>query len=512
MKTIFRIIPTLFLSVGVMAQNYNDAILFNQCDYVGTARSQAMGSAFGALGADLTSQSINPAGLAAYRATEIGLSLGVNINKTNSTYYGYKNNDDKISVPFNNIGAAFTFGNVMRENATGVLNHDFSISYSRLADYNRAVTYSDMYGRNSMLDYFCADNNSNDEQTYILAKNAGWIYDSFTDEDTGTQIDLKTNSWEQPYLENDNAMLDIAARVDNDGLGLVDHTQHVKEKGYKGETSFSYAMNISDKIYWGLSIGIQSLNYREKVNHYEQYFGQPYEAANDFTYTTTLRQDGTGVNFKLGAIVKPINALRIGVAIHSPSFYKIDELYSSTILGASDDYTYNSKELENNYSYRVPGKVIGSLAGIISNFAIISVDYEMSDYGKSKFKDSDGESDRYFDDLTNQMKSTLKRVHTLRAGIEGRILESLYLRAGYNMQTTPFKNRILVSGHKHNAITGGIGFRRNNFFFDAAYVYRVSNGDRWVLPDSEQYKYETNVPATYKSKNHNIALTAGFRF
>lgn len=509
MKTIFQILPAIFISVGAMGQNYNDAIIFNQCDYSGTARSQAMGSAFGALGADLTSQSINPAGLAAYRATEIGMSLGVNINKTHSNYYGFNNEDDKISVPFNNIGASFLFGNTLRENSTGIIGHNFSIAYSRLADYNRNAKYSDLYGHNSMLDYFCFDDVINDKFSGLMAKDAGWISEPYDDQDA--HISFYTNVWEEPYGEN---MLDKNARQDTNGDGLVDHIQHIKERGYKGETCFSYAMNISNKVYWGASIGIVTLRHREKMIHYEDYYGTPFNSAYEyFTYTTDLDDEGSGVNFKTGVIVNPINALRIGVAIHSPSFLKISERYKSTITGANYDEIYYSPYGEYNYNYRTPGKIIGSLAGVIGNYAIISFDYETSDYAKGKFKDDDGNSNQQYDDINNQLKLTLKRVHTFRFGVEGRIAEIIYLRGGYNMQTSPYKSNILINSYKHNAISGGIGYRYNNFFIDATYVCRSDKGDRWVLPDSNiPYSYENNIPASIKTKSHNITVSVGFRF
>ena len=508
--------PAILLTISVSAQNYNDVINFNKCDYVGTARSQAMGSAFGALGADLTSQSINPAGLAAYRATEIGMSIGVDVDKSTSNYNGYKSDDDKISVPFSNIGASFIFGNTMRENTQGILSQNFSISYSRLADYNRNATYSDLYSRNSLLDYFCIDdkeNNNdilNDEFSGKIANDAGWITGPFTDESTNTNITFSTNVWEDPYGDN---ILNLDARVDADGLGLIDHIQHVKEKGYKGETSFAYAMNISNKIYWGASMGIVSMRYKEKVTHYEDYYGTPFDNTNsNFTYTTDLDNQGSGINFKAGMIVKPVNALRIGLAVHSPSFMKINERYETSIDGAYDNYIYRSPSGDYDYNYRTPGKFVGSLAGIIGSYAIVSVDYEMSDYGKSKFKDEDGGSSTYYDNINKQIENTLKRTQTLRAGIEGRVIECLYLRAGYNMQTTPYKNGILQNSYKHQAISGGIGFRHNNFFLDAAYVCRTDKGDRWVLPDVAYLYGEDNTAASIESKSHNVIVSVGFRF
>ena len=57
---------TLLLFLGVTAlasaQYVDNALLFSQQNYGSTARSKAMGNAFGALGGDFGSLSINPAG------------------------------------------------------------------------------------------------------------------------------------------------------------------------------------------------------------------------------------------------------------------------------------------------------------------------------------------------------------------------------------------------------------------------------------------------------------------
>ena len=45
----------------------------------------------------------------------------------------------------------------------------------------------------------------------------------------------------------------------------------------------------------------------------------------DFNYTYYYDNIGTGYTFKLGAIYRPIETLRIGFAFHSPTFFRINE-------------------------------------------------------------------------------------------------------------------------------------------------------------------------------------------
>lgn len=514
------------LMAGTMtAQTYVDAVRFNQCDYEGTARSQAMGSAFGALGADLTSQAINPAGLGTYRAIEMAIGLGVDVNKTNTNYYGFETEKNKASVPFTVLGLAL---NLKNSNESSLIKrHAVSLSYSRLADYNSNAIYKDMYGYNSLLDYFCLTYNpqttNNDPRGSKLAYEARWIWDPYSDENDN--ITFPTNSWEMPYGNNN---LDLAAREEFDdkgnSRGLIDHKQRVKQHGYKGEVSFGYAMNINDIVYLGGNMGLQTLFFKEEVNHHEEYYGIPYDNHyNNFTYNSTLKQDGTGINFKIGTIIKPVNAIRLGFALHSPTFFTIDEHNCAWIEGADPNKAdrYFSPEDNYEYRYRTPGKIVASFAGIVGTRAIISFDYERMDGKKSKFKDNEDEYDEeYFERQTELTQSVMDVSNTFRFGAEVRVLEGLSVRGGYNFQTEPTIKGIQISDYKHNAVTFGLGYRRNNFFVDASFVIRKSNYDRWVLPDyidengNDGYCYDPagNQPASVESKRGNGTVTIGWRF
>lgn len=81
MKRRITIASILFavMSIGLGAQNVTDALRFSENEYYGTARSVAMGNAFTALGGDLGSVSINPAGSAVQNYSQITLTPQINI-------------------------------------------------------------------------------------------------------------------------------------------------------------------------------------------------------------------------------------------------------------------------------------------------------------------------------------------------------------------------------------------------------------------------------------------------
>ena len=199
----------MLLSAGVYSQDYTDALRFNSNDLMGTARTQAMAGAFGAVGADLTSMAVNPAGMAVYRATEVGLTLGVSAIKDDSQYWQTKSSDDRVRVPFSQIGAAFSFGR-MRENGGGLVASNLFVGYNRVADFSSMQRYNDPYAYNSLLDYFSTDEQRFASMTGDLAGNAGLLFD--TDDNS-----YSYNVWEAFK----DGHLDAGFRMDENELGLI---------------------------------------------------------------------------------------------------------------------------------------------------------------------------------------------------------------------------------------------------------------------------------------------------
>ena len=88
----------VLIASNVGAQTHHDALLFSENYVVGTARTAAMSNAFGALGADLSTLSNNPAGLGVYQSYEFGFSLNLGGRDMTSYYL-----DNKITKSSGNI-------------------------------------------------------------------------------------------------------------------------------------------------------------------------------------------------------------------------------------------------------------------------------------------------------------------------------------------------------------------------------------------------------------------------
>ncbi|MEL6943439.1 MAG: hypothetical protein AAFO82_12285, partial [Bacteroidota bacterium] len=67
----FVLFSSLLFAFGVQAQTAFDALRFSTLDVTSTARNMGVGGAIGGLGADFATLSTNPAGLGAYRFSEM---------------------------------------------------------------------------------------------------------------------------------------------------------------------------------------------------------------------------------------------------------------------------------------------------------------------------------------------------------------------------------------------------------------------------------------------------------
>ena len=112
--------------------------------------------------------------------------------------------------------------------------------------------------------------------------------------------------------------------------------------------------------------------------------------------------EGTGVDFKLGVIFRPIedSPFRLGLAIHTPTWYELTESYnaslSSDILAYESPYSQTlSDNLDYNYlsyDYRMitPWKFNVSAGTTLGGLVALGAEYEYADYGSSKLEDIDG--------------------------------------------------------------------------------------------------------------------------
>ena len=112
---------------------------------------------------------------------------------------------------------------------------------------------------------------------------------------------------------------------------------------------------------------------------------------------------GTGFNYQLGVIVKPIQELRLGLAFHTPTYYNLTERFYCERVdfdypfrnGRGSAETNYGDPSENDIDFASPWKIRASAAGVIGNKLIISADYEWNCYKHMKYRNPS--YDDYYD-------------------------------------------------------------------------------------------------------------------
>ena len=153
MKKILTIAFVLLIPVAMFAQGVDDANLFSQTYYQGTAKALGMGNAMGAVGGDMTAVCINPAGMGIYRSSEITASLNLLDNYSTSTYYGDKKDGNIFRFSIPNLGFVFA---KERSNYKALRYTQFGFGLTRTNDFNMRTNALGINPSSSMVDNYLA--------------------------------------------------------------------------------------------------------------------------------------------------------------------------------------------------------------------------------------------------------------------------------------------------------------------------------------------------------------------
>src|SRR5689334_493785 len=128
----------LFYPLVLNAQTEMDALRYSQNMFGSTARSFAMGGAFGALGADFSSVSGNPAGIGVYRKSEITFSMGFNNRNSETTFINNSQSNNRFSFDIPDFGMVFSFPGP--NNKSDAFRMGLALGYNRTANFNSEYT------------------------------------------------------------------------------------------------------------------------------------------------------------------------------------------------------------------------------------------------------------------------------------------------------------------------------------------------------------------------------------
>jgi hypothetical protein len=495
------------------AQNAYDAERLFGSELNGTARYVGMGGAMSALGGDISVIGTNPAGLGIFRSNDISMSFGFNSNSTESTFNGTSMNEDRTRASFDQIG--FVYSNKIG-NQTSLRYVNFGFNYHKSKNFNK------LFSMGGALNGFSQSWQLSDAMSnYGLTSSE---FDNILDSNNPY-----TTYWNQlPVLGVMGVRTGVVDWYNGQPMGWsgARNNFYSQETGGINEYDFSVAFNLEDRVYLGLTIGAYDLDYKRYTSYTEDLLDDNGSDNGGYTVDNNYHLEGTGVDVKFGAIVRPIedSPFRLGFAVHTPTWYDLSEYYNASL--SSDIYAYDDAYSQTmsdflggdyrSYDYRLvtPWKFNVSAGTTVSNILALDAEYEYQDYSTGKLKDIDG----YELDGTYDIQDFLKGVSTVRVGMEARLAPEFSVRAGYNYVSSAFDKDAYASlpvygtstqfcntKAKHT-VTVGLGYRGSVVYADLAYKYDIYKSDFYAFDDIDLSA--TKVDNT----RHQLLFTLGAKF
>jgi long-subunit fatty acid transport protein len=252
--------------------------------------------------------------------------------------------------------------------------------------------------------------------------------------------------------------------------------------------------------------------------------------ANKFDFATiqeNVSTKGIGFNMKLGVIYKPVEYVRLGLAIHTPTYYSLTDRYNAFVrtntegykgdLNQSSDVFTNGSDAEFKYALLTPYRVMASASYVLREIedvrkqrGFLTADIEYVNYKASSFSrdadDNSSSSKTYLQSLNTAIDNAYKPAFNFKAGGELKFT-TIMARAGFAFYGNPYKD--LGHGEKGSrlSLSGGLGYRNKGVFADLTYVHTMGKDVHFAY----RLQNAAYTGATIKQTGGNILLTVGFK-
>ncbi len=483
----------LGFSHGLHAQNYSEILKLTQLNDGTTARTMGVAGAFGAMGGDYGSLAINPAGLGDYRKSEFIFSPVIRSYSNDATLEG--------NSPRNTTGSGFgilNLGVVFSNNTAGSSwqTSNFSIGLSQINNFSEEFAYEG------------TTPGSITERFLELGNFAGSV-DALDNFEAGLAWDVGALYFDT----NENFVTDFPTADTR-----VFKEQFVRRSGRINQLDFAWGGNLNNKVNFGVSAGVPFFTFEETKVYEEIDQDGSVPFFERLQFTEFINTSGVGFNLKVGTVLKPTRNIRIGAAIHSPTWYSVDDSYNNSL-----EYVYNDNGIVSNsvdsptgaFDYRIntTWRAIGSVGGIFRVGALrgfVNADFEYLDYRNGNFNLTENSTDPDVLDfeleLNQQIDTELNSALNVRLGTELGY-DIWRFRGGVALNGSPYS--IDDQSSNNQVYSLGFGLRQDRFFLDVA--YQLSKTEEGYIPFvvlEESAQQFANVEGT----RSNIALTAGFKF
>lgn len=497
MKKIFlsACLLSLFMAHAHAQETYENTKLIDN-DLNGTARYVGMGGAMEALGADISVINSNPAGIGLFRRSSGSVSFGL-VSQDGASSFKYGN---KTNASFDQAGFVYS----MRDGRRTFINFGFNYHKSKNFDYILNAASGLNGASQHKLSYMKALANENN-------------------------LDKTSSGWRGKFAytsQLDNLYYNTLMMTSSDGFFYNDASRYEfgrAETGYIGEYDFNTSVNVNDRVYLGITIGIHDVHYTGHSLYSEALVNLNNQTAGDITVNDERRITGTGYNASFGIIFRPVDAspFRIGLFVTTPTWYDLKTSNYTYLInntkadgGGKLQGDYPNYTTGESYEFKLftPWKFGVSLGHTVGNYLALGASYEYADYSRLDTRVNDGYDVDYWGDvyehsssdepMNRHTRETLKAVSTLKIGAEAKVMPNLAVRAGYNYVSPMFKKEGYKDGNidsygsnyssatdytnweATNRYTVGVGYTLGKMSFDLAYQYAQTNGKFHPFADS----------------------------
>ena len=258
-----RIILVVFFCIStfsLMSQNISDALNYTNNNIDGSARFSAMGGAFGALGGEISSISLNPAGSAIFNNSYLSLSFASDKKTNDVSLLNAYNTQDKSNLTMNQIGGVFVFNNI--GGAKKWKKIVVGLSYDQTNNNFNEFFVRDFTNSNSIDSFFLAN-----AQGLRLDQISAFENESITDAyvDIGNTFGYPHQQaflgYESFIIEPDSFEDENTSYTSNVSPGTFDQTYYSISRGYNGKLTANIGTQYSEKIYLGINLNGHFVDY-----------------------------------------------------------------------------------------------------------------------------------------------------------------------------------------------------------------------------------------------------------
>ena len=466
------IIALAISTITSNAQNEVDALRYATQNVIGTAKYSAMGGAFGSLGGEFSALSSNPAGIGMYQFGEVSFTPSFNLNTTKSYYDNSNLSSYESRLAIGNLGLVFT----IPQNNLDWKRINLAIGWNQLANYDNTIQIERINSQNSIVDR-------------ILEITNGTIQEDLTN----PYSLMAWNTFLIDPLVNNNGDTINGEYISNFSANSKLQSKDITRVGDMNEFILSMGGSYKEKLYVGVTIGIPTFEYYEYSEYTERETSDTSNNLREMFFSEEISAYGTGYNLKAGFIYRLSEKIKIGGAIHTPTFFGIEEDYNTSIITFSKDTArYDDMGYFSPFNYNLITPLKASISASTNfNNLLIAAEYELIDYSTSEYFSSGFENEN----LT--IANIYQRTENIKIGAEITITPFV-LRSGYSKYGSAFTEKDF-STEKYSY---GIGLNNGNYFIDVTYV--LSQG-------SEEYIL-FNDPIPLVNTYHNLLFTLGLRY